>query len=165
MKCAPLQRVSRWLAGLADIAGTGASLALLALTVGIICSIGLRRINIDNEWTYDLVLFSMMWTAMVGAAFTAIRDLHVTAGIALENMTRGRAAAIVLGILRFLIIATFLVLLIGSGYRQAANSLANHKTTLDIPKWPVWIAQAAIPIGGIAWLAAEAAKVLKKIGA
>lgn len=159
-----LQRVQRWLSGIASVAGTAAALALLALTVGIICSIGLRRINIDNEWTFDLVLFSMMWTAMIGAAFTAIRDAHVTAGIALENMVEGRAAAIILGILRFLIIAAFLALLVVSGFKQTTGSLLDHKTTLDIPRWPVWVAQASIPIGGLAWLAAEAAKFLKKIG-
>jgi len=152
------------LAGIANVAGTGAALALLALTVGIICSIGLRRIGIDNEWTYDLVLFSMMWTAMVGAAFTAIRDSHVTAGIALENMIQGRSAAVVLGILRFVIITGFLALLVVSGFKQTLGSLVDHKTTLDIPRWPVWVAQASIPVGGLAWLAAEAAKFLKRVG-
>lgn len=153
-------RASRLLRGLADGAGHAAAAVYLVLTLSIILGIVLRAFDIDNSWTYDVDLFALIWLAFLGAAFTSLRDHHVTAGIALENIFGGRG--LVLSIIRYLVVATFLVLFTVSGYQQAVGSFVNHETTLDVLGWPVWIADSALPVGTFLWLAAETHKLLRR---
>lgn len=148
---------------LADATGHLAAAMLLLLTLAIVLGITLRWVGIDNSWTYDLDLFSLVWVAFAGAVLTSWRDHHVTAGIALENLLGGRGT--VLSLVRFAIVAGFLVLFTVSGYQQTKVSLVTHETTLDIAQWPVWIAQAALPLGTALWAIAELAKLLRRLGA
>lgn len=145
---------------LAAATGHLAAATLLVLATTIILGIVLRILRIDNYWTYDLDLFSLVWLAFVGAVLTSLREHHVTAGIALENMLGGRGT--VLHILRFAIVAAFLVMFAVSGYRQAYSSLITHETTIDVVAWPVWIAKAALPLGAVLWLVAEIHKFLRR---
>lgn len=155
------ERVGDGCALVADTAGHVAAFVLLLLTLSIVLGITLRWIRIDNSWTYDLDLFTLVWTAFAGAVYTSLRGHHVTAGIALENMLGGRAT--VLSIIRFVIMVGFLILLTVSGYQQAHVSLLTHKTTLDVSEWPVWIAQASLPVGAALWAVAETAKFLRQM--
>jgi TRAP-type C4-dicarboxylate transport system permease small subunit len=152
---------ARIAAAIADAAGHLAAFVLLLLTIGIVLGITLRWIDIDNSWTYDFVLFTLVWVAFVGAVFTARRDRHVTAGIALEHVFGGRGT--VLSILRFAIVGGFLVLFAISGERLALESFRTGETTVDVVQWQVWIAEAALPIGAVLWLVAEAAKFLRRV--
>jgi TRAP-type C4-dicarboxylate transport system permease small subunit len=145
--------------GLADLAGHLAAAMMLVLALAIVLGIVLRIVHIDNSWTYDLDLFSLVWLAFVGAVLTSLRNHHVTAGIALENLL-GRGT--LLGLLRFAIVAAFLVMFTISGYRQAYSSFVTHETTLDVAQWPTWVAEAALPLGTALWLIAEAHKLLRK---
>ena len=145
---------------LADVTGHVAAAALLVLTVSIVLGITLRIVHIDNSWTYDLDLFSLAWLAFTGAVLTSLRNHHVTAGIALENLLGGRGT--LLSLIRFIVIATFLVVFTISGYRQAYTSFVTHETTLDVVLWPVWVAEAALPVGAALWLAAEIHKLLRR---
>ena len=156
----PMAGASRLLGRLADGAGHAAAVAYMVLTCSIILGIALRLFDIDNSWTYDVDLFALIWLAFLGAAFTSLRDHHVTAGIALENMFGGRG--LVLSIIRYLIVAAFLVLFTVSGYQQALGSFVNHETTLDVMGWPVWIADSALPVGTFLWLVAETYKLLRR---
>lgn len=150
-----------WVTGrLADGTGHMAGVALLVLTISIVLGITLRVLHIDNSWTFDLDLFSLAWLAFIGAVLTSLRSHHVTAGIALENILGGRGT--LLSILRFGILATFLVMFVISGYRQAVTSFVTHETTLDVVEWPVWVAKAALPVGAVFWLAAEVHKLLRR---
>lgn len=144
---------------LAAATGHLAAAIILLLAATIVMGIALRIIGIDNYWTYDLDLFSLAWLAFVGAVLTSLRGHHVTAGIALENMLGGRGT--VLALLRFAIVAAFLVIFAVSGYRQAYTSYLTHETTIDVVAWPVWIAEAALPLGAILWLIAEIYKLLR----
>ena len=146
---------------LAAATGHLAAAALLVLAATIILGIILRVLRIDNYWTYDLDLFSLVWLAFVGAVLTSLREHHVTAGIALENMLGGRGT--VLNILRFAVVTAFLVIFAVSGYRQAYTSFVTHETTIDVVAWPVWIAKAALPLGAVLWLAAEIHKFLRRV--
>lgn len=145
----------------ADATGDFAALMLLMLTLGIVLGITLRWVDIDNSWTYDFDLFSLVWVAFAGAVFTARRDRHVTAGIALENMLGGRGTAV--SVLRFAIVGIFLVLFAISGFREALDSLQTHETTFDTVEWPVWTTKAALPVGAALWALIEAAKFLRRI--
>ena len=145
---------------LADGAGHLAAAILLILTLSIVLGITLREVHIDNSWTFDLDLFTLAWLSFIGAVLTSLRDHHVTAGIALENLLGGRGT--LLAILRFAIAATFLVMFAISGYRQAHSSFVTNETTLDVVAWPVWVAKAALPLGAALWLAAEAHKLLRR---
>lgn len=144
---------------LAEATGHLAAVTLLVLSFTIILGITLRILRIDNYWTYDLDLFSLVWLSFVGAVLTSLRNHHVTAGIALENMLGGRGT--VLTILRFAIVGGFLVMFFISGYRQALTSFFTHETTIDVVEWPVWIAKAALPLGAALWLVAEIHKLLR----
>lgn len=158
-----LARVGEGCLGLGEAAGHAAAAVLLVLTLSIVLGVVLRWIGVDNSWTYDLDLFSLVWVAFAGAALTAARDHHVSAGIALENMLGGRGAA--LSVLRLILVGAFLVLFTVSGWRQAHESLLTHKTTLDTVQWPVWVAQAALPAGAALWAVAELGKCLRKLTA
>jgi C4-dicarboxylate transporter, DctQ subunit len=149
-----------WVTGrLADGTGHLAGVTLLVLTISIVLGITLRILHIDNSWTFDLDLFSLVWLAFSGAVLTSLRNHHVTAGIALENIF-GRGT--LLGLLRFGIVAAFLVMFIVSGCRQAVTSFVTHETTLDVVEWPVWVAKAALPVGATFWLIAEVHKLLRR---
>ncbi len=143
--------------------GTGhlAAATILVLAFSIIIGITLRILRIDNYWTYDLDLFALVWLAFIGAVLTSLREHHVTAGIALENMLGGRGR--LLNLMRFGIIAIFLIMFAVSGYRLAFSSLVTHETTIDVVEWPVWIAKAALPLGAVLWLAAEVHKLLRRL--
>jgi TRAP-type C4-dicarboxylate transport system permease small subunit len=145
---------------LADGAGHLAAVTLLVLSFSIVLGITLRIVHIDNSWTYDLDLFSLAWLAFIGTVLTSLRDHHVTAGIALENFLGGRGT--LLSLLRFAIVAAFLLLFIVSGYRQAVSSFVTHETTLDVVEWPVWVEKAALPLGAVLWLVAEIHKLLRR---
>jgi TRAP-type C4-dicarboxylate transport system permease small subunit len=153
-----LKAITGWLAS-----GTGhlAAVTILLLAFSIIIGIALRILRIDNYWTYDLDLFALVWLAFIGAVLTSLKEHHVTAGIALENMLGGRGRF--LNLLRFVIIATFLVMFAVSGYRLASSSFITHETTIDVVEWPVWIAKAALPLGAVLWLAAEIHKLLRRL--
>jgi TRAP-type C4-dicarboxylate transport system permease small subunit len=145
---------------LSEGAGHLAAATLLVLTLSIVLGIALRVVNIDNSWTYDLSLFALAWLSFIGAVLTSLRDHHVTAGIALENLLGGRGT--LLAILRFVIVAAFLVMLTISGYREAHSSFLNSETTLDVVQWPVWVAKTALPVGAALWLVAETHKLFRR---
>ncbi len=151
-----LYRASGWLGRLA---GSLSALTLLLLTLSIVLGIGFRVAGINNTWTYDLDTFMLMWLAFLGAAWTSMTDSHVTAGIALEVIIghRGR----VLAVLRFLIIAVFLVLFCYAAWLQMADSFHTNERTLDVVEWPIWVPKAALPVGALAWLSAEVHKLLR----
>jgi TRAP-type C4-dicarboxylate transport system permease small subunit len=148
-------------AAIADITGHFGSFVLLLLTLAIVLGISLRWIGVDNSWTYDLDLFTLVWTAFAGAVLTARRNRHITAGIALENILGGRGT--VLSVIRFVIVGGFLVLFTASGYWAALESWQTQETTIDIAQWPMWIAKAALPVGTALWALAEAAKFLHRM--
>lgn len=147
---------------IADAAGHVAAFVLLLLTLAIVLGITLRWIGIDNAWTYDLDLYTLVWVSFIGAVLTARRDRHVTAGIALENIFGGRGTA--LAIIRAIIIIVFLALFTISGWWAALESWETQETTIDIAQWPVWVAKAALPAGAALWAIAEAAKLLRRFG-
>ena len=146
-----------------EIVGYVAAALLVILTVSILLGIVMRGTHIDNSWTYDVDLFALVWVAFVGAAFTALREDHVTSGIALENMYP-RSAGVML-VLRFVIIAVFLVVFTISGWAQFIDSVQTHETTLDVMSWPVWVATLALPVGTTLWLVAEIHHFLRRLAA
>lgn len=157
----PLDALCRVTGALADGAGHLASVLMLVLAGSIILGIVLRLLHIDNSWTYDLDLFSLLWLAFIGAVLTSYHDHHVTAGIALENMLGSRGA--VLSLIRFVIVAGFLALFTVSAYRQWHTSFTTNETTLDVVLWHTWVAKAALPVGTALWLVAEAHKLLRRL--
>jgi TRAP-type C4-dicarboxylate transport system permease small subunit len=128
------------------------------LTVSIMVGIVQRWFGAENTAAYNTSLFALVWTAFIGAAYTALREHHVTAGIALEKWI-GHARAF--RIARFAIVCAFLVVLVISGYHQAHDSFASHKTTLDLTQWPVWLGETALPVGAILWIVAALAVFLR----
>jgi TRAP-type C4-dicarboxylate transport system permease small subunit len=148
-------------AGLVDWMGHFASAVLVLLALGIIIGVVLRWARIDNSWTYDFDLFTLVWSAFAGAAYTSLRGRHVTAGIAIENII-GRGT--LLAILRFIIVVGFLILLTVSGVWDTFSSWQTHETTFDVEQWPMWIAKASLPVGIGFWALAEFAKFLRQLG-
>ena len=146
-------------AAAADLMGHVAAAILLLLTLGIMLGITLRWVGIDNSWTYDFDLFTLVWAAFAGAAFTALRGRHVTAGIALENVL-GRGT--VLAVLRFVIVVGFLLMFVVSGFWDTLSSWQTSETTIDVDQWPVVVVKAALPIGLAFWAVAELAKFLRQ---
>ncbi|MDA3921838.1 MAG: TRAP transporter small permease [Salinisphaera sp.] len=142
---------------IAQAAGILASVVLLVLAASVLLGILLRSISIDNSWTYDLDTFCLIWLAFLGAAYTGYRAAHVTSGISLEHIFGG---ALVLTLVRFMIVAGFLIVFVRSGYAQWHSSWLFGETTLDVVQWPVWVAKLALPVGGVAWLAGELHKLL-----
>lgn len=145
--------VQRFGIGLGGVVGYVSAVLMVIMTISIILGIVMRTVHIDNSWTYDVDLFSLIWVAFVGASFTALRREHVTSGVALENSFPGIAG--LMHILRFVIIALFLVVFGISGFRQFFSSVATHETTLDVMSWPVWIPHLALPVGAALWLIFE----------
>lgn len=145
----------------ADAAGHVAAAILVLLSASIILGIVLRWIGINNTWTYDLDLFTLVWLAFVGAVYTSLTGHHVTAGIALENMLGGRGT--VLACIRVVIIVGFLILFTASGFHDTQISVVTQETTLDLFRWPVWVAKVSLPIGSALWAVAEIGKFLRKI--
>lgn len=142
---------------LAKLVGIIAALSLILLSLSIITGIVLRVMNIDNSWTYDLDLFSLIWLAFTGTVTAALGRHHVTAGIALENII-GKAKLLI--VIRFLIIFSFLCFMAYAGLNEALDSFSMQEMTLDVVQWPVWIAKIAVPIGIGAWAVAELHKFL-----
>lgn len=148
------------LAHIADVLGHVASFILLLLTLGIVLGIVLRWTGIDNSWTYDFDIFTLVGASFIGATYTALRGRHVTAGIAIENVI-GRGT--LLAFLRFIIVVGFLLLLTMSGYWETVSSFQTHETTIDVDQWPMWIAKASLPVGALGWAIAEVAKFLRQL--
>jgi TRAP-type C4-dicarboxylate transport system permease small subunit len=135
-----------------------AGVLTIVLAASILLGIILRQLSVNNAWTYDLDHFSLVWLAFIGAAYTGYLGGHVTAGISIERLlSRGK---VLLLLVRFVIVAGFLILFIWSGYLQFHSSWLSHETTVDIFQWPVWIAKLAIPVGCAAWFAGELHKFL-----
>lgn len=163
-KAGPLYGLARIGDRLADIVGHLATVALLCLTVGLVLGIVLRWVRIDNSWTYDFDLYSLIWVAFAGAVLTSRYDRHVTSGIALERIFEGRNR-IIARWLRVLIVVVFLILFTISGWWDVLSSFQTHEKTIDVVQWPVWIAKAALPFGTACWAIAEIAKSILRPGA
>ncbi len=142
---------------LADAVGHLATVALLCLTAGLVLGIVLRWVRIDNSWTYDFDLFSLVWVAFAGTVLTARYNRHVTSGIAIERLVGGRLR-LVFRALRVVIVLGFLVLFAISGWWDVLSSFQTHEKTIDVVQWSVWIAKAALPLGAIFWAIAEISK-------
>lgn len=138
---------------LGQLVGYVSAVLMVIMTLSILLGIVMRVVGIDNSWTYDVDLFALIWVAFVGASYTALRGEHVTSGIALEN-AYPRSARFML-VLRFIIMAVFLVLFTISGVEQFLNSVQTHETTLDVMSWPVWVPHLALPVGTCLWLVFE----------
>ena len=151
-------RAARFCSHAADAAGHLAAALLVVLTVAIVLGIVVRGLGRENTAEYNLSLYSLVWMAFTGAAYTALREHHVTAGIALEKWI-GHARAFRAA--RFVIVCTFLVVLALSGWRQALDAFQSHRATLDLTQWPVWVQQAAVPVGAVLWILAAAAVLLR----
>lgn len=143
--------------------GYVSAVLMIIMTLSLILGIVMRMVSIDNSWTYDVDLFSLIWVAFVGASFTALREEHVTSGVALENIYP-RSARLML-ILRFIIIAAFLVVFTISGFTQFVGSVQTHETTLDVMSWPVWVPHLALPVGTVLWLIFEIHHFLRRMTA
>jgi TRAP-type C4-dicarboxylate transport system permease small subunit len=130
--------------------GVIAGLALVVLSASILYGVTLRMLGLEDIWSFDLDIFVMIWFGMVGAAYTAHLDSHVTAGIALER--RWTRAAGTLRIVRFTLTAIYLLALVLFGVILTWQSFESHTTTWDLALWPEWVAQAAVPVGALAWL-------------
>jgi len=155
--------VLRLSGGLGQAVGHVAATLMIVMTLSILLGIVMRATHIDNSWTYDVDLFSLIWVAFLGASFTALRQEHVTSGIALEN-AYPRCAGLML-VLRFVIVAAFLVTFTISGLSQFLDSLQTHETTLDVMSWPVWIPHLALPVGTLLWLIFEIHHFLRRVAA
>lgn len=141
----------------AGVVGVVAMIALCTLTLSIVLGIVLRWVGIDNSWTYDLDLFSLVWVAFAGAVLTSRFDLHVTSGIALERMVDG-PLRVALRMIRLALVVGFLVLLAWSGWVDTLSSYTTGETTIDVVQWSVWIAKAALPFGAAFWALTELTK-------
>jgi TRAP-type C4-dicarboxylate transport system permease small subunit len=152
--------VTHWIG---EAVGYVSSAVLVALTLSIVLGIAMRTMDIDNSWTYDVDLFTLIWVAFVGAAFTAVRGQHVTSGLSPEMIFKNSKNLFVW--IRFAIMAVFLLLFTASGFMQFMNSVQTHETTLDVMSWPVWIAVIAVPLGTLLWLVAEIHVLLRQLAA
>lgn len=137
----------RWLGTLT--AGV-ASLALVALSASILYGVILRAAKITDTWSYDFDTFVMVWFGMVGAAYTAHLDSHVTAGIALERYWQ--RAGNLLRLMRFALTSVYLLALVFFGTYLTWQDYTSHSRTFDLAMWPNWVAQFAVPVGALAWL-------------
>ncbi|TAN30558.1 MAG: TRAP transporter small permease subunit [Castellaniella sp.] len=149
--------------GLGQGVGYVSAALMVIMTLSILLGIVMRATHVDNSWTYDVDLFALIWVAFVGASFTALREEHVTSGIALENAWP-RCAGVML-VLRFVIMAAFLVTFTISGLLQFMNSVQTSETTLDVMSWPVWIPHLALPVGTSLWLVFEIHHFLRRVAA
>lgn len=155
-----VRSVTHWIG---EAVGYVSAAALVALTLSIVLGIAMRTTGIDNSWTYDVDLFTLIWVAFVGAAYTAVRGQHVTSGLSPEMIFTNSKTLFVW--VRFAVMAVFLLLFTASGFMQFMNSLQTHETTLDVMSWPVWIATIALPLGTLLWLVAEIHQLLKQLAA
>lgn len=149
------RRIGRALSRVADTVGMAAAAvaaaALIAMTGAVVYSVGARATGAAVTWPFDLEVFTAVWLAMVGAAYTARQGAHVTAGISLGRWLRGRAGR-VLQELRILVVCAYLTVITWTGVVQAHKALSAHEVTNDTLRWPVWVAELAIPVGAAAWL-------------
>lgn len=139
-------------------AGVLAGATTLVLAGTVLLGLILRGLAIDNAWTNDLGHFGLIWLAFVGAAYTGYCGAHVTSGISLEHLL-GRHASLLI-VLRLILVIGFLGVFIYSGYSQFHSSWMFSETTLDSAQWPIWLAKLALPVGGLAWIAAELHRLL-----
>lgn len=146
---------------LADLLGHVAALSLVVLTVALTLGVGLRWVKLDSAWTYDVGLFALMWVAFVGAAYCALRDFHVTAGISLEHFIKQGHRLIL--IIRYLILVVFLAIFLFSAWNKFIETLLTHQTTVDSMRWELWIAQISAPIGIAGWLLADLGRFIRKM--
>lgn len=138
-----------------------ASLSLVALSASILYGVVLRAAKITDTWSYDFDTFVMIWFGMVGAAYTAYLDSHVTAGIALERYWV-RAAGL-LRLMRFALTSVYLLALVYFGAYLSWQDYTSHSRTFDLAMWPNWVAQFAIPVGALAWLAVSLGRFVDSV--
>lgn len=133
-------RFAAWVAGV----------ALVALSAAILYGVVLRAAKITDTWSYDFDVFVMVWFGMIGAAYTAYLNSHVTAGIALERYWERAANALRLA--RFALTSLYLLALVFFGIFLTWQAYTSHSRTFDLAMWPNWVPLFAVPVGAAAWL-------------
>jgi C4-dicarboxylate transporter DctQ subunit len=130
-----------------------AALALLASLALIAWSVVMRYfLNHPIAWVDELVGYLLVASVMLAAADALIEGEHIAVDILTERLAaRGRRAVLLIGLAA---VGVSALLLAYAGYDMVAFSRTVGLLSNGYLAVPMWIPQAAVPIGSVLLLAA-----------
>ena len=101
-------------------------------------------LHISLPWIEEVEVGLFVWTVLLGAGLTVVRDIHLGFSALVDRMPAwAQTAALVWGRGAFLL---FFGLLTWFGISMVANEAANQQRTPTLA-WPEWLIGGAIPVG------------------
>jgi TRAP-type C4-dicarboxylate transport system permease small subunit len=132
------ERLLRWILAL------GIALIMFAVVFHVV---GRYFFGKTYMGTMELVRYTMIWVALLGAAVAFGSEGHIAVNILKDRLSRH--AAIWLRIAGNILLGIFLVVMIIGGFEIAVRNLKQISLGLQIPMFYPYL---AIPVGGISML-------------
>jgi C4-dicarboxylate transporter, DctQ subunit len=143
--------VSRSLERTADfaavLAGSIAGVMMLVNAVLITIEVIARNLGHPTAWILDTTVYLTIWSVYVGISYVEASNAQVRMGLLSDAI--GSTGKTVLTWFTSIVSAVFLLLLIYWSARQAAVSYSTARTTMSLLRFPIYLLELAVPVGGV----------------
>lgn len=122
-----------------------AAALLLAIACAVFYEVVVRWLGSPTEWTFELTAYALVWCGFLGAAFALKNGRQVRVDIIVELLSppAARRLALVADVLALF----FCILILWYGTIYVHLSWVNEATSVSPLRVPLYIPQAAVPIG------------------
>lgn len=126
-----------------------AAVVAAALLIGISCAVFyevvVRALGAPTEWSLELTTYALVWCGFVGAAYTLKNGRHVRVDLLVERLSPRTARH--LELVADVVALAFCMLMVLHGIEYVHLSWVNEATSVSPLRVPLFIPQAAVPVG------------------
>jgi TRAP-type C4-dicarboxylate transport system permease small subunit len=122
-----------------------------ALAVVVVLGVGFRKAGASLVWYDEVASILLAWLTYYGAALAALHRAHIGVPTLVDRLSGIRRTAVV--VLAEACVITFFAVLAFAGFRVL--SVLGGTSLVSLPWVPMSIAQSAIPIGAVLFIAAQ----------
>jgi C4-dicarboxylate transporter, DctQ subunit len=132
---------------LSKVAAVLASVAYAVLTAGVFVGVVFRYVLMSPlGWTEELTRFLLVWSVMLGMAYTLRQGRHIRVTTLVRNFSPKvqRVLEFVCNIIAMVVLAVFVF----KSYQFSAFTKDIGEVTQGTLRIPLWLSNMALPLGG-----------------
>lgn len=157
------KQVKKFVNKLNRITGYASGMGMLALGIILFYEFIMRYVfNAPTSWAQEVSIYIFIWTMFAGSAYTLEQGKHVHIDLLISHLSpqTKKKLEIFTGILGLI----FSLIVAYQGYEMVMTALKYHKLSATPLRFPIWIPQAALPVGFLLLSVQFALGVLDKLG-